>query len=529
MPYRWWDRRGAARDMPRHLERSASRFSWFMIGIQALSCSVVMAQADEFEYANWDEVPEVIAQNPARFRAILHGGLDEMRRVLILGDSQETCPQGPGKVYIPHLNHQLWHKIGHLGESALMDCSVAGSGQPTADWLRVVTIGQGGPDQSSVAPERMPPGLKVVQSLLPSSGGAQQTGPFVCLMHDGQLTADPWVEARNYMNPDARLVPEVFVYTKPNSGGVGWKCRPTDNPLAWTSVTNSGTFNLDPSDTSTEIASGRGEILDRGDHAYHRIELHGTDPKASVEIAGVRFIDSRKHHGVSIQSFSFPGYTAGSLLNQHGKCGGMLRALDFDMAIVQYGANDALGNGPNTFWERLVAVIDFIRGEIGDPCFPVVLVGDPWRVIPPPYEDSQDMYPAVIERIANDDASVMAVNMRRIFEDRYGWGPATSDHLIDEAHLTPFAQRTVARELVRILWGESELACPLDLTGDGVVDAFDVNECLISWGRTGECGNAADFNGDGFVDASDLNLIFKKMGSCPTRPEISGPEYTSQP
>lgn len=512
--------------MPGRLPSSASRFCWFLLGIQALSISSVMARTDDFEYANWDEVPEVIAQNPSRFRAILHEGLEEMTRVVILGDSQESSPGGPGKVYIPHLNYQMWHKIGHLGESALMDLSAAGSGNPPADWLRVVSIGANGPEQTSIASERIPPGLRVVQSLLPSFNGTHQTGGFVCLVHDGQLTADPWIESRNYMNPEARLVPEIFVYTKPKSGGVGWKYRPTDQPLVWTSVVDSGTFNLDPSDTSSEIVSARGRVLDRGDLAYHRVELHGTDPKASVDIAGVRFVDSRNHYGVSIQSFSSGGYTASSLLSEHGQCGAMLKALEFDLAIVQYGANDAVGIGPDTYHSRLLEVIDFIRVEMDDPCFPVVLVGDPWRIIPLPAEDLQDMFPAAIQRIADDDPSVMAVNMRRILQDRYGWGPINRDHLIDEAHLESFAQRTVARELVRILWGESDMACPFDLTGDGVVDTFDVNQCLIRWGTADPCGEGADFNGDGEVDAQDLNRLFEEMGACPVRPAVVGPKYT---
>ncbi|MCH2161511.1 MAG: dockerin type I domain-containing protein [Phycisphaerales bacterium] len=504
------------------LAKACHTLLWPLLGVQLLLVATAVGQSDDFEYSNWDEVPEVVAQNQGRFRAIFHGGLDRMRRVMILGDSQETSPGGPGKVYIPHLNYQMWKKIGHLGETALMHVSVAGSGNPPADWLRAVTIGSNGPQPTSIAPERIPPGLKIVQSLLPSTGGPQEVGGFVCLVHDGRLTADPWLEPLEYMNPEASITPEVFVYTKPDSGGVGWKLRPTDDPIAWTPVTESGTFPVDPSDTSVEIVSARGEILSRGDRKYHRIELHGTDPKESVEIAGVRFVDSRNHHGISIQSFSSPGYSSNSLLSMHDQSGAMMRALEFDIAIIQYGANDARGVGPQTYHERLLGLIDFIRLEMDDPCFPVVLVGDPWRRVPSWIDDRQDLFPAALQRIVNDDPSVMAVNMRRILQDRYGWGPANRDHLVDEAHLEPYAQRTVARELVRVLWGGSELACPFDLNGDGTVDSLDVNECLISWGTVGLCGQAADFNGDGQVDGEDLEQLFQRIGPCPERPADDG-------
>lgn len=53
--------------------------------------------------------------------------------------------------------------------------------------------------------------------------------------------------------------------------------------------------------------------------------------------------------------------------------------------------------------------------------------------------------------------------------------------------------------------------CTADLTGDGVVDAGDLNIVLSDWGCTGGAC-AGDLNNDGLVDAGDLNIVLSDWG-----------------
>ena len=489
---------------------------------------IVSMADDEPTYANWDEVPVMVSNDPGRFRSLLQGGLTDIRRVLVLGDSQETSPGGSGKVYVPHLSHAFWEKVGYVGESPLIDFSRIGSGNPPAGWLRATTIGSGGPVPASIEPGRLPPGMNVVEALEPNEDGGQLIGAFMCLVHDAAGTADEWIQPRNYIDPSAPLVAEVYALTRENSGGVAWKSRPTDNPVAWSNHSVTGVVPMDPSDTSEPVISGRIRMPERNGLKYNRLEIHGSDPKRSTDLIGVRYIDPRRHIGVVVQSYSVGGYTSRSLIDNHGQCGEILNALDFDLVMLQYGANDA-GVSPENHYLRIRETIDFVRDAFGDPCFPIVLVGDPWRRIPFGITDYQDQYPAVLERISREDPAIMAVNMRRILFERHGWGEDNYWHLRDMAHLKPYAQREVARALVKVLWGQAETPCTADLNGDGVVDVYDMNELLIAWDDAGRCGHTADFNDDGIVDDLDLQLYFQLAGPCPESPPAEGPSFIIRP
>jgi hypothetical protein len=64
-----------------------------------------------------------------------------------------------------------------------------------------------------------------------------------------------------------------------------------------------------------------------------------------------------------------------------------------------------------------------------------------------------------------------------------------------------------------IEFAELFLACGIDLSGDGTVDANDLAVLLGDWGST---TSTADFDKDGTVDASDLAIILGAWGTtCP--------------
>jgi hypothetical protein len=54
--------------------------------------------------------------------------------------------------------------------------------------------------------------------------------------------------------------------------------------------------------------------------------------------------------------------------------------------------------------------------------------------------------------------------------------------------------------------------CECDLTGDGIVDIYDLMQALDAWGSIGDVPE--DVNGDGVVDAGDLVAIFENFGAC---------------
>lgn len=55
--------------------------------------------------------------------------------------------------------------------------------------------------------------------------------------------------------------------------------------------------------------------------------------------------------------------------------------------------------------------------------------------------------------------------------------------------------------------------CPADLTGDGLVDAGDLNIVLSNWGPNPAIPGA-DLTNDNQVDGSDLNILLSAWGSC---------------
>ena len=61
------------------------------------------------------------------------------------------------------------------------------------------------------------------------------------------------------------------------------------------------------------------------------------------------------------------------------------------------------------------------------------------------------------------------------------------------------------------LWGiEKIIACPADVTGDGIIDVLDLLEVLGQWGS----GGSADITGDGVVDVLDLLEVLGAWGPC---------------
>lgn len=478
-----------------------------------------IARGQSEDYRHYMEVPIVTGEGLHRVRSILREGNTQIRRIALFGDSQETSPGGAGNAYIPRLQRNLQERFGYVGETPFFGTSPQGSGSPPAGWLMAINIGQDGPLNTTISSDRVPPGLKVKGNVLPSEGGPQQNGGYFCLVHDGILTGDPISLPHNRMNPAHQIAAEILVFDTGNGAGAKYNLRPTDNPTQWSSPAGSGEFTLESISGSPGILRGRSLPLYRGTKKYHRIEVLGTDPVDPIEIAGVRFVDLEQRNGILVQAFSQGGYTAASFLGQHGESAEILRAINPHVAILQYGANDMNSSSPLGFEEDVRNLVAFIRETMGDPCFPIVLFGEPWRWLPMDIRHRQDQYPAVLENIAKSESGIVAINIRRLLEERYGWNEDYDPHLNDLVHLTPIAQVAVANVVAELLLPAVGASCEGDFNNDGFVNGIDLGDFLLNFNAPGDkpmkCPKPQDLNGDGLVDNADLGLFLIRIGACP--------------
>ena len=163
----------------------------------------------------------------------------------------------------------------------------------------------------------------------------------------------------------------------------------------------------------------------------------------------------------------------------------------------------------------------------------------------PVHLDLRDRFPAVAHEIALADSRVLALNLRRITEEEYGWG-FSARYLADQAHYAPYAQRMLAEafvgELTRALaipdpacaspnWADCLLAWGASCQQGGcrLEPDFEVVAHGLPWqgpgtdcsdadgdGFSDECPPAGvgDFNNDGFIGAADLALLLGDWGNA---------------
>ena len=129
-------------------------------------------------------------------------------------------------------------------------------------------------------------------------------------------------------------------------------------------------------------------------------------------------------------------------VEKYGEAGALFRAMGFDAAILHFGANDA-GRGvtAETFRADTETLIARIRDWTKDADFPVILMSDPYRKgLDPMMESEYARYPGALRAIAAADPHVLAVNSRRLMDER-GWKADRPDRLaellMDDVHYTP--------------------------------------------------------------------------------------------
>jgi len=188
-------------------------------------------------------------------------------------------------------------------------------------------------------------------------------------------------------------------------------------------------------------------------------------------------------------------------------------ALDFDAALLHYGAIDAAaGVTAAQFKADQQALIAAVRSWAGDPQFKVILGGDPYRSgLSPTQLAEYDQYAGAQKSIADADPNVMVLNGRRLTHD-IGWTPAAGSGrwLSDGVHYTATGARALAAREVIALMGESTLSGDVNLSGR--VDGTDFALLAGSFGRTAREWHEGDINFDGAVDGSDFAVLAGNFG-----------------
>lgn len=467
-------------------------------------------------YEHYLAVPRTFTLDRARFAELLDSGHTGMLRIALFGDSQETSPGGAGPLYEPQLNWRLWQHYGNCGETMVISHIWSGSGAPPADWLWRGQTGGTWPLASSLDPSEVLPNihLRAHRAL----GEKGQGYPWIAmLLPDGVLTGDPAVGGPMYFDTSGEVRAEFFAVTQPSSGAISWVAAPSidPHPNFYVPPTSSGILDLELAQPVSEIRSGMTPPLDFAGKPYMQVRFWGTSLEDTTEIIGLRYVNLSNRTGAIMHSTSASGYWTRDFVLKNGNSGPMLRAFGFHAVMVHTGANDASHDRTAAAYQAdLVELIAWIREAMDDPHFPVIVACDvDFTYLTSTQRAEFDQYPGAAWEVAKSDPDVLLLNLRRIMLEDHGWGEGNYRHLVDPAHLTQAAQKTLAASCVDALFAAVGSPCDGDLDGSGAVDGVDLGVLLGDWGGSG-AASGADIDGDGVVGGADLGLLLAGWGEC---------------
>ena len=404
----------------------------------------------------FDQVEHSYTRSPARFAALWSQARTRTVRIALLGDSQETAPEGRGDVYVPRLQYEAWLRYGNVPETVVAGYhTYGGQTVPFGDWLLSGVAAGPGASPTRVAPERLLPGIPAAAHAAPAgpqSVNGQWYGQLTALEQDarGVNPAAGIPTNVEYICMQGGVRAEIFAATHPSSGGILWIARPGD--LGLTPATYFNYFapaalqgEIDVSELARQeflVKSFVTPVLSLNGLRYLQLELLGNLMTALTDIIGVRFKSEACPGGIVFQDLSAGGLSVKDFVEQYGEAGDLFRAMGFDAAILHFGANDiAQSATAETFRANTEALIARIRTWTGDPTFPVILMSDPYRKgLDPRMEEEYDLYPGAQRAIAAVDPNVLVVNSRRLM-DELGWKADRPDRLtevlMDDVHYTP--------------------------------------------------------------------------------------------
>jgi hypothetical protein len=501
--------------------------------------------------ADFRDVPRVTVQDAAFFRARLEAARTGVVRIAMFGDSQETAPWGWGEHYIAHLNARFATVYGPAGESHLFTnhTSIA---RPY--WLATMEESTARVD-SAIGPTRVLPSMTVHALRAPAAAASPADGwARTVFLHDASRAASAELAQPLWFDQQGPFAADVLVIERPGGAGLLWRNAPTDLdvPDRGAPVVQNGVFPADPKLQTDRVSWRSTPPLDFAARRHVQLALAGDSSKRSVEVVGVRFRSTTAHRGVVLQSFARGGMRLPDLTAEHGASGGVLRALSPSIAVLHYGANDVGQLASLEAWRaQLQVTIAWIRAELEDPTFPIIIVAEQRCIAGIATMALLDALPTVAHELALADPRILALNLRRVTFEEYGWGGSTR-YLADSAHFLPYAQRMQAQafvgELTRAL-GIADPACAQGNWADCVrvwgascqqggcrmEPDFEVAEHGLPWqgagtdcsdgngdGFSDECppGGREDFNFDGFVDAADLAVLLGAWGTADVRTDL---------
>ncbi len=516
----------------------------------------------------YTEVPIVVALDPSVFRDLLLSSSSGVVRMMVLGDSQETCPGQWGRHYVMQANALMARTFGPVSETMLFSPEWWWS-DPA--WLATsAAFGEAVPP-AEVTDAQLLPGMAPRAMVPTATGGGAFVTVFLPRAQEAitdELKDQPWfVEG-------TPVVADVLVARRSSSSELAWESAPTTMtvPDAAAPVVSGGSWPILPYGTDGRVGWYSTPPLSTGSREQVQLRLMGASQEP-VDCLGVRYRAVGESRGVVVHSFSKGGMRIADFLSQHGSCGETLRTVAPNVVVLHWGANDSTWTTSAQWRQSLLDTIGALRSAASDPALPIIIAGDPPRYDVPP--DSPFLeFPGVAAEIAMSDPHVLALYLRRAEEEAYGWDASLNLAMADLAHYRPHGQRMLAYAFVgsllegldipmngvasgqtwrdafyplgasctidfpchQLVEAEAQLAgrpwssgadcadvdgdgvsdvCLApgspDINGDGAVNGADLLAVLGAWGQT---GSAADCSNDGIVNAVDLAMIINAWGTA---------------
>ena len=545
--------RPASRRAPRHaLAARACATACVSVAASWVAASWVAAswaapvEAAASDARTYADVPRVTVSDGAYFRGILESARQEPLRVAFFGDSQETAPFGFGEHYLAFLNARFAKVFGPAHETILFTNASAVS---PPQWLATVAASTAIGAVETGASETPP---NIVVHALREAGGDRAKALRVVFLPDAARASDPLLVGGPWFAADAPVRAEVVVRKGGLDDALRWWNAPTDadtpDPAAPPVAT--GALSFPPEVKRGGYATLSTPLLELAGRRHLQLQLLGASDKSPQEVVGVRFralptAKADSGGGVVLQSLARGGMRLGDLVRDHAASGPMLAAIGPRLAVLQYGANDAGSPLTRAAWRaKLEEAIGWLREALGDPAFPVIIAAELPLGGSTVAAERIDWMPVVAHDLALADPRILALNLRRITEEEYGWGSTSMLHLYDTAHFRPYAQRLEAEAFVGELcvalaipdpactepsWADCVRRWGARCASGGCVDIIDVEaeEFDFAWGGVGSTCDDADMDGspdlcppagpedlnrDGFIDGGDLLVVLANWG-----------------
>ncbi|MGE0643564.1 MAG: GDSL-type esterase/lipase family protein [Nitrospira sp.] len=412
----------------------------------------------------FDQVEASFTQSPALFSGLWTQARTRTVRLALLGDSQETSPEGKGDVYVPRLQYEAWKRYQNVPETVVAGYHSFSGGAPFGDWLLSGAAAKPGGSPTRIRSDILLPGIPAAAHAAPAgpqSVNGQQYGQLMVLEPDAR-SLNPAAEVpttNQYFCTQGSIRAEVFAATHPQSGGILYKARPSDVvPSYSATATIEETAPLSLADATFIVKSFETVQLPLNGKPYLQLELLGSLTSTLTDIIGARFKSEQCPHGIVFQDLATGGLSTKQFLSSYRGAHLLFRALRFDAAILHFGANDiGGGSSAESFRVDTEQLIARIRSWSGKSDLPIILMSDPYRKgLSPAQEAEYDRYPGALRAIAASDPNVLVINSRRLMDDR-GWKAdqptRLSEVLLDDVHYTPRGAIELAEEEMKTLLG----------------------------------------------------------------------------